>query len=404
MTMTRQAARQGAFILAVAAATHILHDGLTNSVYLIFLLLREELHLSLFQVGLMKSSYAGALGFGQAPMSLLASRTGEGPLLALGTFGLALGFMLVGWVPTYWGLLLVLLCAGIGASVQHPLASSLVSRAFQSGSYRLALGTYNFSGDIGKLAIPGLVGFGLASFGWRWPVTLLGAFGLLAAGLLWVAIGRARPAPLETSADLHGGVWGIRHRHGFRILASLGMLDDSGRTVTLTFLPFLLLQKGMTTGEITVVLMLLFAGGATGKFVCGWLAETVGVVRMIILTEATTALLLLLVLFSPPSLIPILPLPLGLGLNGTSSVLYATVAEMAVQGQESRAFGLYYTLVLGVGALAPSLFGFVSDLTSVRAVLMILALLLLFTIPLALGLPRVARSFPSEKTSATGHN
>jgi len=379
------------FILFVAAAIHVLHDGLTNSLYLIFPLVQQEFRLSLLQVGLMKTAYSGALGFGQAPMGLLASRVGAGPLLALGTFGLALGFILLGWIPTYWGLLLVLLCAGLGASVQHPLASSLVTRAFHSGKLRLALGTYNFSGDIGKLAIPALVGFSLASFGWRWPVTLCGAFGLVAAGLLWASIGRARPPSLQTSGDSRGGMWGIRHRDGFRILAGLGMLDDSGRTVTLTFLPFLLLQRGMTTAEITVILTILFAGGAAGKFVCGWLAETVGVVRMIVLTETLTAFLLFLVIFAPAALTPILVLPLGIGLNGTSSLLYATVPDMAVPGEESRAFGLYYTVVLGAGALSPTLFGFVSDLTSVRAVLMILALLLLFTIPLALRLPAVAR-------------
>jgi len=377
--------------LFIAGAIHVLHDGLTNSLYLIFPLMQQEFRLSLLQVGLMKTAYSGALGFGQAPMGLLASRVGAGRLLALGTFGLALGFILLGRIPTYWGLLLVLLCAGLGASVQHPLASSLVARAFQSGKLRLALGTYNFSGDVGKLVIPALVGFSLASFGWRWPVALCGVFGLAAAGLLWASIGRDRPASLQASGDLREGVWGIRHRDGFRILAGLGMLDDSGRAVTLTFLPFLLLQKGMTTVEITVVLTILFAGGATGKFVCGWLAETVGVVRMIVLTETLTAFLLFLVIFAPASLTPILALPLGIGLNGTSSLLYATVAEMAVPGEESRAFGLYYTLVLGVGALAPSLFGFVSDLTSVTAVLLMLALLLLFTIPLSLRLPAVVR-------------
>ena len=389
--------RRSGFILLVAGATHLLHDGLTNSLYLIFPLLAGELHLSLFQVGVMKSAYAGALGFGQAPMSLLSQRTGEGPLLAIGTAGLAFGFGLIGWVPSYWAILGVLLLAGIGASMQHPLASSLVSRAYQEKNQRVALGTYNFSGDLGKFAIPAVVGFGVGSFGWRWPVAALGALGLVAALLLWLSIGQDRPA--SHSADGGGGMWGIQHRGGFRTLAALGMLDESGRTVTLTFLPFLWLGRGMTTEELTVSLMLLFAGGATGKFACGWLAERVGVVRMIVLTETATVLLLLTVLFTPPSLTPLLALPLGLALNGTSSLLYASVAEMAVKGRESRAFGLYYTFSLGAGSLAPSLFGFVSDFTGVRSVLAILAILILGTIPLALALP-VKWLGPAKEVSA----
>src|SRR3989441_2741746 len=34
---------------------------------------------------------------------------------------------------------------------------------------------------------------------------------------------------------------------------------------------------------------LLFAGGATGKFACGLLAERLGVIRTVVLTEAATA-------------------------------------------------------------------------------------------------------------------
>ena len=45
------------------------------------------------------------------------------------------------------------LIAGLGASTQHPLASVLGARS--SGPRSLgALGTYNFAGDLGKMALP----------------------------------------------------------------------------------------------------------------------------------------------------------------------------------------------------------------------------------------------------------
>jgi hypothetical protein len=50
-----------------------------------------------------------------------------------------------------------LLVAGLGSGVQHPLASSLVSRAYETGPRRAALGTYNFAGDLGKIAVPAAV-------------------------------------------------------------------------------------------------------------------------------------------------------------------------------------------------------------------------------------------------------
>src|SRR3989304_4398427 len=54
-------------------------------------------------------------------------------------------------------LLLVLLAAGLGSGVQHPLSSSLVSKAYENGPRRAALGTYNFSRDLGQVAGPAAV-------------------------------------------------------------------------------------------------------------------------------------------------------------------------------------------------------------------------------------------------------
>src|ERR1700722_12591220 len=48
----------------------------------------------------------------------------------------------------------------------------------------------------------------------------------------------------------------------------------------------------------------------------------------------------------------LLPL-LGVVLNGTSSILYGTVPELARRGELSRAFALFYTGVIGAGGLAP---------------------------------------------------
>ena len=77
-------------------------------------------------------------------------------------------------------------------------------------------------------------------------------------------------------------------------------------------------------------------------------------------------------------------LPLfGLALNGTSTVLYGTVAELAEPERHSRAFGLFYTLTTGASAVAPAVYGVISDFAGVPATLSIAAVIVLITIPLA---------------------
>ena len=58
-----------------------------------------------------------------------------------------------------------------------------------------------------------------------------------------------------------------------------------------------------------------------------------------------------------------LPL-LGIVLNGTSSVLYGTVPELAPKGDTGRAFALFYTGVVLSGGFAPILYGILADHTS----------------------------------------
>ena len=50
------------------------------------------------------------------------------------------------------------------------------------------------------------------------------------------------------------------------------------RTGFLIFLPFLLQDKGADLPTIGLALSLLFAGGAAGKLVMGWLGARLGVV------------------------------------------------------------------------------------------------------------------------------
>ena len=59
-------------------------------------------------------------------------------------------------------------------------------------------------------------------------------------------------------------------------------------------------------------------------------------------------------------LMVMLPL-LGLVMNGTSSVLYGAVPDLAGAGKREQAFALFYTGTIGGGALAPVVFGGVGD-------------------------------------------
>jgi MFS family permease len=151
----------------------------------------------------------------------------------------------------------------------------------------------------------------------------------------------------------------------------------------LTFLPFLLKSKGAGTAGIGIALSLLFVGGAFGKLLCGYLGARIGMMKTVWITESATSLFVMLAVWLPlAGVMAMLPL-LGLALNGTSSVLYGVVPELAAAGKHEQAFALFYTGTIGAGALSPVLFGGLGDALGVPVALITLALMLLLTLPLS---------------------
>jgi FSR family fosmidomycin resistance protein-like MFS transporter len=373
--------------LAASCIIHFLHDGCSDLLYVLFPVWAREFSLTFAQVGLLRAGYSGALALFQIPAGYLADRWGEPRILAAGTFLTAVGFFCVGTAGGFVPLLVFLMISGLGSSTQHPLTSSLVSRAYEAGRRRVAIGTYNFSGDLGKVTWPACVAFVTAWAGWRWAAQGIGLVVLAAAVgiffLLASLVGGPAGFEAPSAAGHPGNKWGIRNAWGFSLLSTIHGIDSGSRTVFLTYMPFLLLGKGAGMDLMWLALGVTFAGGATGKFVCGLLAERLGIIRTVLVTETATGLGILLLLALPvtPALF-LLPV-LGIALNGTSSVLYGTVAELVAPERRSRVYGLFYTIGIGAGALAPPLFGLLSDTAGVPVTLVVLAAVILATLPLA---------------------
>ena len=77
-----------------------------------------------------------------------------------------------------------------------------------------------------------------------------------------------------TTATEHSAATGESRRQsrrniGFPLLFSIGLIDSATRMAFLTYLPFLLTQKGASVATVGIALTLVFAGGAAGKLACG---------------------------------------------------------------------------------------------------------------------------------------
>ena len=90
----------------------------------------------------------------------------------------------------------------------------------------------------------------------------------------------------------------------------------------------------------------------------------------------------------------LLPL-IGVALQGTSSVLYATIGDLVDKDRLPRAFGLFYTLGSICGIAAPLGYGLLGDRAGVENAIAVIGMAVLLTVPLCLALrPSLGASRP----------
>jgi MFS family permease len=371
--------------LGVACGAHALHDGYTDLIYVMLPIWQHEFGLGFAALGLMKTVFSGTLAGLQIPSGLLAERFGSAVVLALGTALAGLGYCFAGLSQGIPFLVAALFVAGMGASTQHPLASSLIAQAYAGPRSLKALGTYNFAGDIGKMTVPALASLLFVVLPWRHALILLGSVGVLAALAIFILIPRfgAVVAPPRKNKAAAGGGSRVR-QFGFPLLLSIGVLDSATRMAFLTFLPFVLTAKGASLPTVGLSLTLVFAGGAAGKLVCAFIGARIGTVATVWLTEAVTALgIVALLPVSLDTALVLLPV-VGVALNGTSSVLYGSVPDLVEPARRQRAFGIFYTGTIGAGAVSPALYGVLGDTIGVPSALVVVACVVLLTLPITL--------------------
>jgi MFS transporter, FSR family, fosmidomycin resistance protein len=389
MTVTAATPLSGRKTLTVCGGAHALHDGLTDLLNVLYPLLQAQFGLSYAAIGALKAVYSGAMASGQIPSGWLSGRLGGVAVLAGGTALVGVGYGLAGLTGSLYGVIAGLLFAGLGGSTQHPIASTFVSAAFPGTRSRAALGTYNFTGDIGKMALPAAFALVAASLGWRQALLVVAAVSIAAASLVLVML---KPAEAQPKAASTPQAVAQDRPRAYWLLFFIHIADSLVRTGFLIFLPFLLRTKGADLPTIGLALSLLFAGGAAGKLVMGWIGARLGVVVSVVLTElATTVLILALLPIALTGVLILLPL-VGLMLNGTSSVLYGTVPEFVSPERRTHAFAVFYTGGSIAGATGPFFFGLLGDLIGLVPTLAVVALVAVVTVPLVWALRPAFRS------------
>ena len=252
-------------------------------------LIREDLGLSLADMGYLLSAFLWAYAFSQLPTGAMVDKLGPRLLLTVGLTLWSVAQVLAGLVRSFGEFFGARLLLGIGEAPQFPTAARVARDWFNPRDRGLATGIFNCASTLGTaIAVP-LLTFLMLAFGWRWMFALMGIAGLFAAGV-WFTLYRNPPDvaltaeenAYRTQGDPPGqrtqvtlGEW----KQLFRFRTTWGMILGYFGCIYLTWiysawLPgYLEMERHMSVKYTGVAAAIPFAWGVVGSVLGGYFAD-----------------------------------------------------------------------------------------------------------------------------------
>ena len=165
--------------------------------------IRDELHLSAGQAGLLLSAFAWSYAVAQLPAGSVVDRLGARAALAGGLAAWSAVQMATALVTGLGGFIVARVALGMGESPMSVGGARVCADRFAPDERALPLGLLNASASLGPAIAPLVLTPLMIALGWRASFVVLGAAGLLVAAA-WALAYRNPAAPAGEAARIAG--------------------------------------------------------------------------------------------------------------------------------------------------------------------------------------------------------
>lgn len=162
-------------------------------------LIRQDLNLSIAEMGILLSAFLWAYAFAQLPTGVLIDRIGPRKLLGLGLTIWSSAQLVCGLVHNIGAFAAARVVLGIGEAPNFPTGGRVVRDWFNRKKRGSAVGIFMSSSYIGTCIAAPLLTFLMLTFSWRWMFIIMGVAGLIAA-LIWYSFYR-EPAQVALTKE-----------------------------------------------------------------------------------------------------------------------------------------------------------------------------------------------------------
>ncbi|WP_277554610.1 MFS transporter [Halobaculum limi] len=377
-------------VLALTALIWFLAKFLRYAFPPLFPTFRETFGVSNAALGLAFTAMMTVYALMQFPSGALADRVGARQVIVAGVGVAGTGALVLAVpVPDAFALAVIgggMLLVGVGTGAHKTVAVRLLSRLYPARTGR-ALGVLDTFGAFGGVAAPAAVvavtgvtvaGVQVAGVDWH-TLFLVGA--VTAGGLAAVFLRRVPraegAADDDASTEGSGGVrqyLALFRRPAFTAFVVVTICFSFAYNGAVAFLPLYLTDAaGLPETTASLLYSGLFVVSLV-QLVTGDLSDRVGQLPVIAATLALGAAgLAALLTFSGVLAVGAAVVAFGLGCHGFRPVRGAYLSAVIPESSAGGGLGVVRTLLMGAGALAPAVVGWVADATGFGAAFGLLA-------------------------------
>ncbi|WP_276483307.1 MFS transporter [Paraflavitalea pollutisoli] len=365
-------------ILFTISFAHLLNDMLQSVIPSIYPLIKDNLHLSFSQIGLITFTFQITASLLQPFVGQYTDKFPKPYSLAVGMGFTLTGLIVLSMATGFYAILAAVALVGVGSSIFHPEASRVAHLA-SGGKRGLAQSIFQLGGNAGSaigplLAAAIIVPHGQSNAIWFGIAAIIGII-ILAKIAVWYRDHLALRAAKKITDVMDNGLSTSRVVVSITILLVLIFSKYFYMASMSSYFTFYLIDKfHLSVAQSQVYLFIFLGSVAAGTLLGGPLGDRFGRKYIIWISILGVAPFTLLLPHANLFWTAILSAIIGVILASAFSAILVYAQEL-VPGKVGMIAGLFFGFAFGMGGLGSALLGKLADNTSINYVFTVCAYL-----------------------------
>lgn len=349
------------------------HNFISNSLSILLPLVTKEFSLSYSETGILITASLLVFALMQLPTGHFAVRIGYKRILVFGIAFLSTFNILVAIAANYLQFFVFHMFRAVGSGCHLTVGTAFISNLFEAHERGKAIGTHESAVSLAGLVSP-IVTLPLALlFDWRSTYLIYGSLGLVVAAVAWIFLPHTEiseePGPSKSGFEQGG------FNAKLLVLLLIMTIHAFVFHAISAFLPlYLSTEKGIALVYLGYYVAIPSLLGLVGRPLGGYMSDKIGRRSMTLVSLASLALGIFLVVLTPGAPWLVLALAvLGFGLHTVIPVLFAFLMDLFSPQKRALLAGRINAVRHLIAGFSPTVVGAIADYTSFSVAFLVLA-------------------------------